>query len=173
MNQIRKINFLAVIILVGMLASCGIGSHPNEKIIIGTWRPVKVEKIVDSSAIQAAGDAAQAKTVKQKPGTDRSATAEGGAGRKDAELNRLIQLEQRATLEIYPDKTAIKNYPGKALNAKWKMKGRGKRIVAKNLENKMTFVIEILEISKERIVVIEHVPVGDIKVEYERVFDAN
>jgi hypothetical protein len=53
------------------------------------------------------------------------------------------------------------------------MKGKGKKIIAKNLENKTTFVIEILEITKEQIIVLEHAPMGDIRIVYERVFDSN
>ena len=171
MKLTKTSNFIALLFAVIFLGSCSISSHPNEKLIIGTWRPLSVEKIVDSSAIQAG--AAQAGTsVKQKQGSARPA-AEGGAGRKDAELNRLVQLEMRATMVIYPDKTAIKNFQGKPLHAKWKMKGKGTKIVAKNLENKTTFVIEILEINKEKVVIIEHAPVGDLKITYERVLDAN
>jgi hypothetical protein len=170
MKNNKRVNLAAIVISLFILGSCAFGPHPNEKIIIGTWRPVKVEKIVDSTAIQAG--AALEGNQKQKPGADRPA-GESAGSRKDAELNRLVQMEQRATLEIYPDKTAIKNFPGKPLNATWKMKGKGKKIVAKNLENKTTFVIEILEIDKEHIVIIEHTPVGDIKINYERQFDAN
>jgi hypothetical protein len=71
-------------------------------------------------------------------------------------------------MEIFANKTAVKNFPGKPLHATWKMKGKGTKIVAKNVENKMKFTIEILEISKVQIVVIEHAPVGDVKITYER-----
>jgi hypothetical protein len=175
MNKNKPISLIAFLFAVVFLASCSIVPHPNQKIIIGKWRPVTVEKMVDSSALQA-GAPVQGTTEKQKPGAARpagTATGEGASGRKDAELDRLVQMEKRATMEIYADKTAIKNFPGKPLNATWKMKGRGKRIVAKNLENNTTFTIDILEINKERIVVVEHAPVGDVKIVYERVFDAN
>ncbi|MCX6277180.1 MAG: hypothetical protein NT004_03665 [Bacteroidetes bacterium] len=171
MNKNKQVNLLAFLIAAVLLASCGVLTHPNEKIIIGTWRPVTVEKVVDSSAIQAEASL-KGNTSAQKPGAAKPA-GDGAVGRKDSELNRLVQMEQRATMEIFADKTAIKNYPGKPLRATWKMKGKGTRIVAKNLENNMTFTIEILEINKERIVVIEHAPVGDVKITYERQFDAN
>lgn len=171
MNLSKPANLIALLIVIVVLGSCAISSHPNEKIIIGKWRPVKVEKVVDSSAIEA-GVALQGSSSKQKSGASKPA-GEGAAGRKDAELDRLVQLEMRATMEIYPDKTAIKNFPGKPLKATWKMKGKGKKIIAKNLENKTTFVIEILEITKEQIIVLEHAPMGDIRIVYERVFDAN
>ncbi len=167
----RTINIITLFIVLIFLGSCAVGTHPNEQIIIGTWRPVKVEKVVDSSAIEAAASL-QTPDQGKKQGDGRAA-AGGAASRTEAELDRLVQLEQRATMEIFPDKTAIKNFPGKPLHATWKMKGKGKKIIAKNTENKMTFVIQILEIDKERIVVLEKAPVGDIRITYERQFDTN
>ena len=165
-NRLFTICTIAVSMIV--MASCGIAPHPNEKIIIGTWRPVKVEKVVDSSALQAA--ASMAGTSTPNKSKDGRPAGEGGGARKEAALDRLVQSEMRATLVIYENRTAVKNFPGKPLHATWKMKGKGTRIVAKNVENKMKFVIEILEINKEQIVVIEHAQVGDIKITYQRQF---
>ena len=167
----RTTNIITLFIVLIFLGSCAVGTHPNERIIIGTWRPVKVEKVVDSSAIEAA--ASMQSTAQGKKQGDSRSVAGGAASRTEAELDRLVQLEQRATMEIFPDKTAIKNFPGKPLHATWKMKGKGKKIIARNTENKMTFVIQILEIDKERIVVLEKAPVGDIRITYERQFDTN
>lgn len=172
MKQIKLTAWLVVLVIMG---SCAV-SHPNEKIIVGTWRPVKVEKVVDSSALEAAAalnPTAASRPAGAKPGEARPARGGDGGSRKEAELNRLLQLEQRSTMEIYPDKTAVKNFHHKPINATWKMKGKGKKILAKNVETKHTFVIEILEISKERMVVLQHTPAGDLKIEYERQFDAN
>ena len=166
MNKRRIITVCTLALAIFFMTSCGITPHPNETIIVGKWRPVSVEKIVDSSALQAAASL-EGSSVK---GNSRSGLPGGSveASRKEATLDRLVQSEMRATMEIFPNKTAVKNFPGKPLQATWKMKGKGTRIVAKNVENKMKFVIEILEIDKERIVVIEHAPVGDIKITYER-----
>lgn len=172
MKQIKLTAWLVVLVIMG---SCAV-SHPNEKIIVGTWRPVKIEKVVDSSALEAAqalNPPSSTKPSDSRPGSVRAGRGGDGGSRKDAELNRLMQLEQRSTMEIYPDKTAVKNFHNNPINATWKMKGRGKKILAKNVETKHTFVIDILEISKERMVVLQHTPAGDLKIEYERQFDAN
>lgn len=168
MNQNKHFNLFAFLFTVVIFASCSFGKHPNEKIIIGTWRPVKVEKVVDSSALQAAASMAGNSTPGQSK--DGKSAGNGGASRKDAALDRLVQSEMRATMEIFANKTAIKNFPGKPLHATWKMKSNGSKIIAKNIENKMKFVIEILEINKEQIVVLEHALVGDIKITYQRQF---
>ena len=166
MNRNRTLAACLFAIALFILTSCAVAPHPNEKIIVGTWKPVKVEQIVDSSALKASISHSSDSTRKNpKPG--RSAVA-GGGNKKEATLDRLAQNEMRATLEIFADKTAIKNYPGKPLHATWKMKGRGKRLVGKNVDNKMKFVIDILEIRNEEVTVMEHAPVGDLKIVYKR-----
>ncbi len=170
MNRNRIFTLFTFTVAVIALASCSIMSHPNEKIIIGTWRPVKVEKVVDSAALLAVAAQSGDTLQQQKSKLGGKPAGDGGAAKKEAILERLMQSEMRATMEIFMNKTAVKNYPGKPLHATWKMKGKGTRIIAKNVENKMKFVIEILEINKERIVVIERTRAGDLKIIYERQF---
>ena len=117
----RTIAFCLFVIALFVVASCAIAPHPNEKIIIGIWKPVKVEKIIDSSALQAK-NSHPGDTIRndQKPGKSAIAGKSTGTGtevRKGATLDRLSQSEMRATLEIFTNKTAIKNYPGKPMHA--------------------------------------------------------
>jgi hypothetical protein len=166
MNKFSNTLLISLMVMVLFMASCAITSHPNEKMIVGKWKPLSVEKVVDSSALQAAGSM----TPAQDKGKTKAGTTPGQAAPETREggLDRLVQAEMRATLEIFENKTAIKKYPGKPVHATWKMKGNGTKMVGKNIENKMRFVIEILEISKEQVVVIEHLPVGDLKIVYVR-----
>jgi hypothetical protein len=48
------------------------------------------------------------------------------------------------------------------------MKAKGSKIIAKGVENNVKFVIELLEVTNDQIVVLEHSPVGDIKITYKR-----
>lgn len=166
MNRNKIFAFFALAVAIIAITSCGATSHPNEKLIVGKWNPVKVEKIVDSSALQAAAGKSDISVQKQpqaaKPAGDGTVT------RTESALDMLVHSEMRATMEIFANKTAIKNFPGKPIHATWKMKGRGTRLMAKNVENKIKFVIEILEINQDQIVVIEHARVGDIKITYLR-----
>jgi hypothetical protein len=80
MNRNRIFTIFAIAITVMVATSCAITSHPNEKIIVGLWTPVKVEKIVDSSALLAspamAGNKEQQQSKTGKPG------GEGGVSRE-------------------------------------------------------------------------------------------
>ena len=130
------------------------------------FRSVKVEKVVDSSALQAA--ASLAGNPAQKQSKTGSPSGDGGAARKDAALDRMVQAQMRATMEISAKKTVVLNFPAKPVNATWKMKGNGTRIVARGVENKKKYVLEILEISKEQMVVLENTPAGDLKITFVR-----
>jgi hypothetical protein len=168
----RTIAFFLFAITIVVVASCSILPHPNEKIIVGIWRPIRVEKIVDSSALQAA-NIHSADTVKNDPKPGKTASAgKGGGGaagaRQGANLDRLAQSEMRATLEMFANKTAVKNYPGNPLHATWKMKGKGTRIIAKGVTNKKKFVIDILSLQQDQMIVMEHAGIGDLKVTYVR-----
>ncbi|HNY01733.1 MAG TPA: hypothetical protein PKG48_04060 [Bacteroidales bacterium] len=168
MKRIHLYLFSFLLSIPLFLVSCGATSHPNEKVIAGKWVPVKVEKINDSP--QPAPDATvrPGERAEQKAGAPNAGAGDGGAAKKREALERLAHTEMHAVMEINPDHTAVKNFPGRPLKASWKMKGRGKRIVARNLENKQKFTIDILEVTKERMVVIEHAPVGDLKITYAR-----
>jgi hypothetical protein len=173
-TKLLPLSLFAIALFI--LASCSITSHPNEKIIIGKWQPMRVEKIVDSSALMAAGANAGDSTVKNDANPAKSASGKKGGGsgsgnvaRKGATLDRLAQSEMRATLEINADKTAVKNFPGNPLRATWKMKGKGTRIVAKNKSTKQKFVIDIVDLSADEVIILEHAPVGDLRITYTRI----
>ncbi|MEI7661943.1 MAG: hypothetical protein WCK34_07095 [Bacteroidota bacterium] len=167
MNRNKTFAFSLFALALLFLASCAIGPHPNEKIIVGIWKPVKVEKIIDSSAI-VSKTAHSSDTAKKAPQPGRESRGGVNSGKIEASIDRFVQTEMRTTMEIFANKTAVKNYPSKPMHATWKMKGKGTRIVAKNLATKSKFVIDIEEISKDRIVIIEHAKVADVKITYER-----
>ncbi|MEI6681121.1 MAG: hypothetical protein WCO44_00760 [Bacteroidota bacterium] len=172
MNRNKTLGLSLVAIALFLMTACAVVPHPNEKIIVGLWKPVKVERVIDSSALLAAhphaGDTTAKAAVPGKPGAPGKAGEAGAAARRGANLEHLQQIEMRATLEIFANKTAIKHYPGKPLNATWKMKGKGTRIVAKNLATKSKFVIDIEDISQDRLVIMEHAQSVDVRVTYER-----
>jgi hypothetical protein len=172
MKKSKIITLFSIAITLLILTSCVFKPHPNQKIIVGTWIPLKVERVSaaavtkDAPATQAApGTPVNTEAKQSKTGAP---AGDGGASRKEAALDRLIQSEMKSTLEINANKTAVKKFPGKPINATWKLKGKGTRIVAKNIENNMKFVIEIVEMTNDVIVVIEHAPVGDVKITYKR-----
>lgn len=116
----------------------------------GTTTPVETRKPV-------AGDGS-------REGTEAQALA-----RREAAMNRMIQSEQRADLVISEDKTAVKTYPGNPIKATWKLKGNGTVFVAKNTKTKEKYAFDILELTENRAVIQEDLPMGSLKITYVKV----
>jgi hypothetical protein len=179
MKNNRLLIFCLFVLGVVFMSSC-VTTHPNAKLIVGKWKPESVEKYIDPNAVPEPQTAASgqpganaAQPVKAKAGdSSRSAGAAGGAQaespeqRMGAALDRLIRSEQRADFEVYDNGKAVKMYYPKPLKVKWKMKSKGTRVVAKELEGDRKFVIDILEITETRCVIIEHTRAGDLKIAY-------
>lgn len=184
-----------VLLVVVLFSSCAAVIHPNEKLIIGEWKPVKVEKyftpeeeeLLKHAQVQStgtrpvqpgekpvsdAGGNPQAASPSTPP-SDQSRNGDNTGGKNpEAELNNLIQAETRSNMKIFPDKTIEKSYRVKTLQGTWKMKGEGTVVVVKVPEKGEKYRIDILEIVEGRMVVVGNLPIGGIKIEYEKIGDA-
>ncbi len=181
-----------VVIAIG-ITSCAT-THPNEKLIVGNWKPVKAEQYFTEEELEEIEKIqSQSTQQRQASGTEKSQTTTGGAtattptsatqtrGKEgnigggqniQADLNRLIQAEGRAQMVIYPDHSAAKFYRGRTVKATWKLRGNGTVLVAKDLEKKDKYRIDILEISDSKMVVVENLPIGGIKITYKKVAES-
>ncbi len=175
MKITRFLPFYVMMLGILILSSC-VTVHPNQKLLIGSWKPESVVKYVDQNTVQAPSATTSTPATAQ-PVKAKSADT-SGKGRAPATpavpidqkmalmLDRLIVAEERSTLDISANGTGAKIYHGKVLKAKWKLKAKGTRIVGKELEGGRKFVADIVEISDKRLVVIERTQVGDMKVVY-------
>jgi hypothetical protein len=158
-------------ILPFFLAACAT-IHPNEKMLVGTWKTIKVEKYIDESAMQAAAPvstatpAATAQAPKRRSDSAAGATPVGQVNRAQDKLERLIRAEERAVLVIDSSHIATKQDPGVMIRGTWKMKSNGMVVIAKNMENKEKVRMEIVEISDNQITIIQSLPVGALKITY-------
>ena len=173
------------LLLIGFLAlisSCAT-THPNEALIVGEWKPVKVEKFFtdkeEEQLKNMQSNAPNNKRVTKDPNAATSPAAspaapavatKGGGTRQDvdAALDRVIRAESRAPLVIYPDKTVVKLYRDRVVKATWKLRRKGTVLIAKDLVNKGSYRIDILEINDNQLIVVENLPVGGIKIQYQK-----
>jgi len=169
-------NLLTIVILIAattLLTSCAT-THPNEKLIVGRWKTVSVEKVLpeDSPMNTQTGTAAPANDPRSQPAGDARTGDKGSQGdskaRAEEQFNRLYRAEQKATLEVYEDKVAVKDFNGTYVKATWKMKSNGTKLVAKSIKTKDKYVMEILELSQDKAVILEILPVGSLKITYQR-----
>ncbi|NQV02831.1 MAG: hypothetical protein HQ542_09305 [Bacteroidia bacterium] len=187
----KQLIHLGLVAFVAVLFSSCATTHPNEKLIVGEWKPIKAEKyftpeeeeLLKKAQEQSTGtrptttgDKPAATTGGTSPTTSTPPPSDQGRGGDRAggknigdELNRIIQAESRANIIIYPDKTAVKFYRARTVKATWKLKGKGTVLLAKDLEKKDKYRIDILEVDGGIMVVVENLPVGGIKVTYQKI----
>lgn len=190
----RKWIHLGLLVAMAAVYSSCATTHPNEALIVGEWKPVHVEKYftpeeeeqLKKAQSQTTGTrpttegekpaATAGNTSAQTPSQNPSGQSRGGdqaGGRNQAdELNKLIQAESRANIVIYPDHTAAKFYRARTVKATWKLKGQGTVLVAKDLEKKDKYRIDILEVDASKMVVVENLPIGGIKITYQKTNEA-
>lgn len=135
--------------------------HANEKLIAGKWKPVKVEQIADPS-----GSSEPAKQVAPKgtkPGVSDSTKAMPA---QDTRQDLAVKNEQRAVLEISPDHTAVKFYHKNPLKVTWKLKSKGTKILAKNIQNGEKYMLNIVSVNETELVILEKIGTATLKVTY-------
>lgn len=179
--------FTHIILLMGIIAlfsSCATTHHPNEALIVGEWSPVRAEKYfteeeeaqLKSMQSNSQGNASVKNDPKSPPAGPASSASPAGSSAQgevregtqniDAALDRLIRAESRANIIIYPDKTAVKFYRERIVKATWKLRRNGTVFVARDLQNKEKYRIDILEVNETQMVVVENLPVGGIRITY-------
>jgi len=178
--------FSILISFLILISSCAT-THPNEALIVGAWKPVKVEKYFTDDELEAlkksqnTGTGQAVKNDPKTPATGEGAATTGGqpstapqarpggSGQNpEAALNGMMQAETRTNMVIYPDKTAAKFYRNRTVKASWKLKGNGTVLIARDLEKKDKYRIDILEVNPTSLVVVQNLPVGGIKITYEK-----
>lgn len=187
----RIVPIILLMAFAGFFTSCKT-THPNEKLIVGEWKPVKVEKYFTEEEQEQLNNM-QTGNTKTKPVSPDPNTSTGNASGGNTttganvqpregdqqqgrdlsnELQRLIRAESRANIIIYPDKTAAKFYRGRTVKATWKLRRNGTVFVAKDLKDKKKYRIDILSISDNTMEVVENLPVGGIKILYKKAASA-
>jgi len=177
-----------IIVMAVVLSSCAT-THPNEKLIVGAWKPEKAEKYfteeeekaMKNIQSQPAGSKPAVKPAPSSPSGSTGTTTQvipapsenRGGKRGDGDvvhqLNNLIRAESRTPMVVYPDYSAAKFYKNRTVKATWKLKGNGTVLKVKDIEKKERYRIDILEVSDYKLVIVENLPIGGIKITYKKV----
>lgn len=183
------------ILVVAVFFSSCVTIHPNEKLIVGEWKPVKVEKFftpeeeeqLKNAQSQSTGTRPPAEvekpaaatgntsfsTTPPPPTPDQGRGGERAGGRNpEAELNKRMQVESRSNMMIFRDKTLEKFYREKTVEGTWKLKGKGSVLVIKVPERREIYRVDIIKIAEDSLVVVGTLPIGGIKITYEKIGDA-
>jgi hypothetical protein len=170
MKQFTTILFSAIIAV--LITSCA-SISPNQKKLVGTWRPDKVEKFDLKNPQTAAAGTEEATKAGAEEATktseeETSPAAKAVESRADVELKRMIDTQRRSILTLNADKTLIQDYHGKKINGTWKLKKHGTRMLttAKESGRKITFNVE--SVTDTTAVFTAELPVGGVKISYKK-----
>ena len=162
----RLLTLLFTLTVALLISSCAT-FYPNQKKLIGTWKPEKVEKYnMPDLPTQAA-----ANQQKARPGEEGTtpATTPANPSRAESQLARLIENEKRSMLTFNADKTALVDFHGKTIKGTWKLKKQGTRLLASSKETEQKLDLEILHVNDTSAVMIETLPFGSLKITYKKV----
>jgi len=163
----RLLTLFFVFTAAFLISSCAT-IYLNQKYLIGTWKPEKLELVhMPNHQTPAAGS--QGKT---NPGAGETKPLAGTAeqttiDKKQISKSKLADL--RSSMTFNADKTVIKEDLGKTIHATWKLKNNGTRLLTsdKGTGEKSTF--DILYINDTSAVVIESFPSFGLKITYKKV----
>ncbi|MEI6898464.1 MAG: hypothetical protein WCL00_01195 [Bacteroidota bacterium] len=179
MRLFKLFSLIAFLSLLVFVNACKV-TYPNEKLLIGKWTPVKVEKYIDAGIVApSAGTPAKRPNASSasKPamkGDSTSATGVAGSGKSQEELmqhqlSKMSTAMERTTLEVFKEKKmAVLYNPRTTIKGNWKLKKKGTQINVKELVSGRKFIIDIVKITDTTAEMINRYPFGDVKVFYHR-----
>ena len=161
---------LFTLVLAAFLFSCA-GSHPNARMLVGNWQPVQAEKYIPENAVKKSPkEKVQPVDTSQSAKNIQPAMTKAQEAEKEleAQWGHMVEVEKKTPLVVRENFLAEKQYKSRLVRGTWKLKKQGTRIVFKEEVTGETLKAEILEISDSSMVMVEHSPVGDIKVKYRK-----
>ena len=166
----RLITLISVTISIYIITSCS-ATQPRENMLIGTWKPEKVSPYTSpgkqkSSAI--AGKKA-ADTTNAKLQNEETMASTTVADEKQADkLDHTMGLQMRATMKFNADKTCNIQFPGKLINASWKLKKKGTSLIVKDLGSDRKWTLKFVFLNDTTSMAIQQTDAGDIIVRYRK-----
>lgn len=164
MNMKRLLILFFTVSVAFLISSCATTS-PNQRYLIGTWKPINVEKYTLAAH--------------QNPGAGERSSSSGKNKQTYNEQKQNTREELRSTLSFYSDntssltfksnKTAIKEIGGKTVNARWKLTDHGTHLVINSKEPAEITTYDIIHINDTTAVVSESFSVLSMKITYKKV----
>jgi hypothetical protein len=165
MNMKRLLPLIFPLTVVFLISSCAI--QPIQKRLIGTWKVVNVDPIYFANLQEKIAYVQELKSDKIDTVTNQAKPME--ITKAEAQKERMIQSELRSTFTVYADKTAIKEYSGKTVHAKWKLKDKGTNLVVKTKESGKTITFHIQHLTDTSALFTATSPAGKYQISYKKV----
>jgi len=165
----KLFTLISVIIFVYIMTSCA-ATQPREKQLVGTWRSNKVSPYVskDQQILSTNTKKITDTTNVAKHGTENKSTTSFSDKRQAEQFQHFIDVQMRTTMKFNADKTGEIQFPGKTINAKWKLKKKGTILVVRDLDSGQKRSLELVFLHDTSAMAIQRTNFGDIIVRYSK-----
>lgn len=137
--------------------------------LVGKWKATRAEvlnvpPVADAKQAPAPVDTSKRVSNQGRPVRSTDAVAE----REKRNLENFLYYEAKSSLEIFANKTLVKKYNEKIINATWKLKKNS--LTAKDIKTKEKYKIKISKCAPDLLIVEETSKTGNVtvKVIYEK-----
>ena len=155
-------------VLLSMFIFACAATSPRQKLLVGKWKPVKAENASIPENKKAIAKLVVPDTLNPKQNETKPDSLAAPPSKDEMKLTHMIQTEMRTSLQLNADKTALRFYHGKSMNATWKLKKQGTILTAKNSESGNKVDLEIVRLNDTSATVIERFPYGSIRITYHK-----
>jgi hypothetical protein len=158
------------IISVFLITSCSSLSK-QEKLLVGTWKPVKASPFQENTKtypVAVAPPATDSTTgelhVKPVAKSQEQLLEE----KKERDLQRIIEQQMKTTLKLNADRTCIVETPGKTINGKWKLKNKGSVLFVKTEATGKKISLDMKMINDTSAMAVSKTKSGDISIKFRK-----
>jgi|GEM_PF-6002044 len=144
--------------------------NQREKMLIGSWKPVKIAPYVQSThhdAVAKTKKVADTSSIVKKD-TGKETIAAKDAKKKADQLQHYMDTQMRTTFTLNADKTCKIQNPGKAIEGKWKLKKKGSCLVIKVPGMTQSGTLELVTLSDTVAMAIQRTNLGDMIIRYRK-----
>ena len=169
----RILSLFFAISIASLVLSCAT-YKPIEKRLIGTWKNVKIEPFITS------GGSPRSMAEKVQYIKNTSNGASDGAvtipvpikpmvlSKENLQQDKMILSEVSYNMTLNANKTAVKEYQGKTVHAKWKLKDKGTDLFVDSKETGRQMTFHIFHLTDTSAVFTLTAPLGQIKITYKK-----
>ena len=161
--RIKKLFTLIFIMISAYIITSCAATQPREKMLVGTWTPLKVSPYVPNNQKLPAITGKKVTDTKTsgKQNSEQTPSAADTDEKKEKQIEHHLDLMMRTTLKINVDKTCVIQSPGKSINAKWKLKNKGTNLIIKEHESGKIRTLELVLLNDTAAMVIQRTIAGD------------
>jgi hypothetical protein len=171
--KLKQLSAFSMLLFISfIITSCGT-NREAEKLLVGKWNPVTVENLAVPPDQPPATQVVKVDTsTEEGVRKETELTLPATPTKAQEKVARYMANEKRSPVvfSIKDNKrTVVKEVPGKTVSGTWKLKKNGKKLAVKEDETGRKVNVDILSLTDSTTVLVEKLPIGDVKIKYSKV----